>query len=244
MSVEISLKMGNCLDLLPSIPTGSIDMVLCDLPYGTTGHAWDTVIDLACLWREYNRVCKKNAAVLLFAQCPFDKVLGCSNLAELRYEWVWEKSISTGFPNARRMPLKTTENILCFYRELPTYNPQGLREIEPRKVSAKGKKTAQFTGGAMPDYVQTQTNFPQNLLSFPVERGLHPTQKPVSLLEYLILTYTHLGETVLDNTMGSGSTMLAAYNTGRNGIGMEMNPKYFATAWKRLRDARQSGSHR
>lgn len=231
---------GDCFHYLAKLEEASVDMVLCDLPYGTTGHKWDMPIDLLALWAQYRRVCKRNAAVLLFAQCPFDKVLGCSNLAELRYEWLWEKSVPTGFPNARRMPLKTTENILCFYRELPTYNPQGVREIAPRKVSAKRKKTAQFkfTGGDMPDYVQTQSGFPRNLLRFPVERGSHPTQKPVPLLEYLIRTYTNPGETVLDNTMGSGSTGVAALNSGRNFIGMEKDLPFYRTAQSRLKECR------
>lgn len=235
MTFRPSLHKGDCLDVMPGIASGSVDMILTDLPYGTTGHKWDAVIDLARLWSEYDRVCKPNGAVLLFAQCPFDKVLGESNLANLRYEWVWEKNRPTGFPNARRMPLKLTENILCFYRSLPTYNPQGIREVaRPKKRSAMTKKTAQFTGGSMPDYTPTHENFPTNLLPFPYERGYHPTQKPVPLLQYLIETYTNPGEVVLDSAMGSGSTMVAAMESGRRGIGIELDPKYFAMAVRRI----------
>jgi DNA modification methylase len=232
---SIDITHGDCLEVMQSIPAGSVDMVLCDLPYGTTGHRWDTCINLVSLWAEYDRVCKKNAAVLLFAQCPFDKVLGHSNLKALRYEWVWDKERPTGFQNAPKMPMKKTENILVFYRALPTYNPQGVREMPPRvRCPNKGKHIA-FLSGIVAEYPQTRTGYPANLLKgFPRDSGFHPTQKPVSLLEYLIRTYTNEGETVLDNTMGSGSTMVAALRTGRRGIGIEKDAAYFATAQARI----------
>lgn len=237
---------GDCLELISTIADHSIDMVLCDLPYGTTGHRWDTPIDLDALWGEYTRVCKKNAAILLFAQCPFDKVLGCSNLKNLRYEWVWEKNCPTGFQSANRMPLKSAENILVFYRALPTYNPQGLRDIEPRvdKRGASSEHLRAFTGGEYRSpYVKTKEGYPRNVLRFPVERGLHPTQKPIVLLEYLIRTYTNPGDTVLDNTMGSGSTIVAACNAGRVGIGIEKEQSYYDVACERIRKTSAPPKH-
>ncbi len=228
---------GDCLDLLPGIPDGSVDLVLCDLPYGTTSHGWDTRINLGALWREYDRVLKPNGACLLFAQCPFDKILAMSNLKNLRYEWVWEKSVATGWQNAKRMPLKATENILVFYRRLPTYNPQGLRDIDPiRRKTVASPHTRMFSSGLLGrEYTRTKTGYPRNLLRFARDpKGVHPTQKPVALLEYLIRTYTNPGDVVLDNTMGSGSTLVAARQTGRRSIGIERDESYFALAQERL----------
>lgn len=232
----ISTHLGGCLEVLPTIPDGSVDMILCDLPYGTTGHRWDTPINLPRLWAEYHRVCKRNAAILLFAQCPFDKVLGMSNLKDLRYEWIWEKSCPTGFLNANRAPLKSTESILVFYRALPTYNPQGLQPTKAKTKVRRGGRPGLHTGGKYLDgYTLSQTGYPRNLLrGYGRETNYHPTQKPVDLLEYLVRTYTHEGETVLDNTMGSGSTLVAALRTGRRAIGIERDPCYYRTACERL----------
>ena len=237
MMTEVILHHGDCLDILPTLPAGSVDLVLADLPYGTTGHRWDTPIDLSRLWTEYDRVCKRNAAVLLFAQCPFDKRLGMSNLRNLRYEWVWEKSVATGYQNAPRMPLKASEQVLVFYRSAPTYNPQGV--LETRKTIHRGHSPHHeaFTGGPLGrTYVQTRTHYPRNVLrGFARECGHHPTQKPVALLEYLIRTYTNEGDTVLDNTMGSsGSTLVAALRAGRRGIGIESDEGYYRTACERI----------
>lgn len=239
----IETHFGNCLDVLPSIPDGSVDMVLCDLPYGTTGYKWDTPIDLERLWAEYYRVCKRNAAILLFAQVPFSITLGASNLRDLRYEWIWEKTCATGFLNANRMPLKQAENILVFYRALPTYNPQGLKNVEHLNIQRSrggprgGGRPGLHTGGEFTDgYKVKAEGYPRNVLKgFSRETQYHPTQKPVDLLEYLIRTYTHEGETILDNTMGSGSTLVAALRSGRNAIGIEQDPKYFDIACERIK---------
>lgn len=233
------IEQGDCLELMKNIPDGSVDMVLCDLPYGTTRNKWDTVIPLNLLWNQYERIIKENGAILLLAQTPFDKVLGASYIKWLKYEWIWEKDNSTGFLNANKMPLKKTENILVFYKNLPTYNPQ--------KTVGKPYKCKQGSGSSNWNYDQTQggyvtanngERFPTNLIKFNRDRDrFHPTQKPVALLEYLIKTYTNPGEVVLDNCMGSGSTCVAAVNTGRHYIGFELDPTYFDIACKRLAEA-------
>ena len=237
---EIQLLHGDCLDLMQDIPDGSIDMILADLPYGTTRNKWDTVIPLDLLWEQYNRVIKERGAILLTAQTPFDKVLGVSNLENLKYEWIWDKKLATGHLNAKRMPLKRHENILVFYKKLPVYNPQftkgepydkgfALRESENwgKQVAVSGKNAS---GRRYPTSLIVKSNADQ--------RGkLHPTQKPVSLFEYLIKTYTNEGDTVLDNVMGSGTTGIACLNTNRNFIGMELDDDYFKIANKRIEDA-------
>lgn len=230
------LYLGDCLDVLPTLPDKSVDMVLCDLPYGTTNCAWDSVLPLDRLWPEWLRVCR--GAVVLFAQTPFDKVLGASNLRHLRYEWVWEKTNATGFLNASRAPLKAHENVLVFYERQPTYNPI--------KTTGHARKTSK--GGGRPssvyqdhatlerDYDSTE-RFPRSVLTFASDKQrskLHPTQKPVALCEYLIRTYTNPGAVVLDNCMGSGTTGVACLNTGRQFIGIENDPDFFAVAERRL----------
>ena len=224
---------GDCLELMKEIPDGSIDMILCDLPYGTTRNKWDSVIPFEPLWEQYNRIIKDNGAIVLFAQPPFDKMLGVSNINMLKYEWIWEKEAGTGFLNANKMPLKKSENILVFYKNLPTYNPQ--------KTVGKPYKCKQ--GGDSNNYgdydrVVTENDgdrFPTNIIKFNRDKNkVHPTQKPVALLEYLIRTYTNEGDIVLDNCMGSGSTCVAAVNTGRHYIGFEKEPKYFDIACQRL----------
>lgn len=234
---------GDCLQLMPWIPDKSVDMILCDLPYGTTRNKWDSVIDLDKLWPQYEKIIKDNGAIVLFAQTPFDKVLGASNLRLLKYEWIWEKNKATGFLNSKRMPLKAHENILVFYKNVPVYNPQGIMRKDKPTINrgSRGTKT-QGAGGsnygtATNDSVQEFTNYPKDILSFGVVmRPVHPTQKPVALLEYLVKTYTAPGQTVLDNCMGSGSTGVACVNTGRNFIGMELDDRYFSIAEKRIHD--------
>ena len=221
---------------MKDIPDGSVDMILCDLPYGTTRNRWDTVIELDRLWEQYDRIIKENGAILLFAQLPFDKVLGISHLQSLRYEWIWEKDNGTGFLNANKMPLKKTENILVFYKKAPTYNPQ--------KTIGKPYVCKQGSGSANWNYDRSQgghvtkndgERFPANLIKFNRDREkFHPTQKPVALLEYLIKAYTNPGEVVLDNCMGSGSTGVACINTGRKFIGMELDKEYFDIAVRRI----------
>lgn len=230
---------GDCLDLLPSVPDGSVDMILCDLPYGTTRNAWDSVIDLPSLWGQYERVIKDNGAIVLTAQTPFDKVLGVSNLRLLRYEWIWEKPRATGHLNAEKMPLKAHENVLVFYKKAPTYNPQKTVGHKPVNSFTKHK-------GAGTNYGSTKVGisgggsterYPRSVQVFSTDTQkskLHSTQKPVALMEYLIKTYTNPGELVLDNAIGSGTTAVAAINTGRDFIGMEKDIVSFDKAWERI----------
>lgn len=239
----VELYKGDCMEKLKMLPDGSVDMVLCDLPYGTTDNAWDKVIPLPGLWSEYKRVCKENAAILLFSQLPFSCDLINANRAMFRYEWIWHKTMAVGFLNAKKMPLRAHENILVFYRKLPTYNPQKTYGKAWKKT---GGAHATSNYGSQKEHIgqsDGDTRFPVDIIT--VSNGnknsLHPTQKPVELLEYLIKTYTNEGETVLDNTMGSGSTGVACIATGRNFIGMEMNEEYFAIAEKRLKNAESNG---
>lgn len=232
MRLTPTLMQGDCLELMTSLPTGSVDMVLADLPFGTTRQHWDKIIDPIALWREYRRVVKPNGAIVLFAKPPFDKVLAASNLGMYRYDWIWEKTRATGHLNANRMPLQAHENICVFYRRQPEYHPQ--KTVGHRPVSAyysrhSGKCYGQAdkcqTGGGNTD------RHPRSVIKCaPISNSerRHPNQKPVELLIPLILTYTSLGQVVLDNTMGSGSTMEACIDTGRVGIGMENDPIIFA----------------
>ena len=227
---------GDCLRLMKDIPAGSVDMVLCDLPYGTTNCKWDSVIPASMLWQQYFRICR--GAVVLFAQTPFDKALGMSNIQNLRYEWIWEKTNPTGHLNAKKAPMKAHENILVFYEKQPTYNPIKTSG-HPRKAAVRksvdncpiyGKQ--QFHEG----YDSTE-RYPRSVLIFSSDKqtcNLHPTQKPVSLCEYLIRTYTNEGDTVLDNCMGSGTTGVACNNTKREFIGIEIDENYFKVAKNRI----------
>ena len=233
------IEMGDCLELMNNIPDGSIDMILCDLPYGTTRNKWDSIVPLPELWAAYKRIAKKNAAVCLFSQPPFDKALGISNISKLRYEWIWVKDNGTGFLNANRMPLKKTENILVFYDTLPVYHPQ-MTEGKPYKnKQGSGSENWNYNrdqGGHITE--NNGTRYPVNVLNFNRDQqGYHTTQKPVALLEYLIRTYTDPGAVVLDNCMGSGSTCVACVNTDRHYIGFEREAKYFEIACQRLDEA-------
>lgn len=222
------------------IPDGSVDMVLCDLPYGTTACKWDSVIPFEPLWEQYKRIAKRNAAIVLTATQPFSCALGASNLRDLRYSWSWVKP-HTGQLNAKRMPLKNVEDILIFYRQQPTYNPQFSR-AEPYEIKRRGYKGSEAYG-AQRDHstVSDGRRYPKQVLEF-AERGrnAHPTQKPVALMEYLIRTHTNEDDTVLDSCMGSGTTGVAAANTGRKFIGIEMDAGYFDIARKRIEQAQQS----
>ena len=224
----------DCLEGMKEIPDKSVDMILCDLPYGTTRNKWDTVIPLELLWEQYERVVKDNGAVVLTAQTPFDKVLGTSNLKILRYEWVWNKVLPTGHLNAKKMPMKKTENILVFYKKLPTYNAQGLI-YNPRIKTRLSKSVGSSNYGKHSDFNFSEySGYPTNLIKFKRESGLHPTQKPVALFEYLIKTYTNEGETVLDNCMGSGTTAIACINTNRKYIGFELDEGYYKASIERI----------
>ena len=234
----MKLLYGDCLEIMAQIPDGSVDMVLCDLPYGTTACKWDSVIPFDALWAEYRRVAKKNSAIVLTASQPFTTALVASNMREFRYAWVWEKSRFANQMLAKKQPLKIHEDIVVFSKEPHFYYPQGL--IECNKITKQGEKITDNNGGGSrkTEYLQTHTNYPRSILRFASEGNtIHPTQKPVALMEYLIRTYTNEGETVLDNCMGSGTTGVACVNTGRNFIGIEQDDKYFAIAKQRISDA-------
>lgn len=246
----IRLIHGDCLEKMKDIPDNSVDLVLTDPPYGTTICKWDSVIPFGPMWGELKRIAKPNAAILLFGSQPFTSVLGASNVSMLKYAWVWEKSRPTDFLQAKRKPLKGFEDILVFYSNSPTYNPQGLVEINRTvkntgtkargRNSLKGNGDQTFhgtvTGSDENDcYKQTATNYPRGIVKFAQDSdGFHPTQKPVALLEYLIKTYTLENDTVLDFTMGSGSTGVACKNLNRSFIGIEKDDKYFEVAKNRI----------
>lgn len=227
------IERGDCLELMKDIPDKSIDMILCDLPYGTTKNKWDSVIPFEHLWEQYNRIIKDNGAIVLFSQMPFTVDLVASNYKDFRYEWIWEKLSASGHLNANRMPMKKHENILVFYKKLPTYNPQ-FTEGKPY-VATYSTHSSNY--GKQKDNITTINDgkrYPVDIIKFNNDRCLHPTQKPVALLEYLIKTYTNEGEIVLDNCMGSGSTCVACVNTNRHYIGFELDPQYYDIACKRL----------
>lgn len=233
-----SIYLGDCLALLPAIEPGTVDMVLCDLPYGTTQNKWDTVIPLEPLWREWLRVCKPNAAIVLTSAQPFTTHLIGSNLPMFRYAWVWDKCNSTGFLNAKKQPLRQTEDVCVFYRSQPIYNPQMEVRGKPRKKGGYIKPDGSDNYGTYQDSVTTNNEYyPTNLLimsNADRKAKTHPTQKPVALFEYLIKTYTNPGDVVLDNCIGSGTTAVAAKNTGRDYIGVELDPAYYQQAVERV----------
>ena len=232
--MRVDLKCGDCLEIMKEIPNESIDMILCDLPYGTTKNKWDSIIPLNELWEQYERIIKDNGAIVLFSQMPFTAELVHSNLKLFRYEWIWKKENGTGFLNAKKMPLKIHENILLFYKKLPTYNPQMRKGFKPYKCK-QGRHSTNY--GAYEQGHITESNgerYPIDIIEFKKDTGLHPTQKPVALLEYLIKTYTNEGDVVLDNCMGSGSTGVACKKLNRNFIGIELDEKYFNIAKERI----------
>lgn len=232
------IEQGDCLDLMRGLPDRSVDLILCDLPYGTTQNKWDCVVSLPSLWGHYRRIVKANGAIVLSAQAPFDKALGASNLSALKYEWVWEKENGTGHLNAKKAPLKSHENLLVFYERQPTYNPQFEQGKPYTQKSGRGSSNY----GAQPGSIieSDGRRYPKTVLRFNRDKSkLHPTQKPVALMEYLIKTYTNEGDVVLDNCMGSGTTGVACMNTGRHFIGYEMNDDYFAIANWRIFEASQ-----
>ena len=214
-------------------------MILCDLPYGTTRNKWDSVIPMDALWAEYERVIKENGAIVLFSQMPFTAVLAQSNSKLFRYEWIWVKDNATGFLNANKMPLKLHENILVFYKKPPVYNPQfgdGKPYTAPHSINSSnyGKHNAVTTKS-------DGKRFPVDVVKFQRDSSrVHPTQKPVSLCEYLIKTYTNPGDVVLDNCIGSGTTAVACIRTGRNFIGFESNKDYYDIAVERIKETKLS----
>lgn len=237
MQKPFHIILGDCLERMKEIESGTVDMILCDLPYGTTCCSWDAVIPFEPLWAEYERVIKPNGAIALFSAQPFTAVLATSNLKLFRYEIIWEKPNATGFLNAKKQPLRAHENILVFYKAQPTYNPQKTYGHE-RKTAKKKVIGSEHYGKqlSVKDYDSTE-RYPRSVQVFSSDKqkqALHPTQKPVSLCEWLIRTYTNAGDLVLDNCMGSGTTGVACINTGRKFIGIEKDARYFEVAKNRL----------
>ena len=241
------LMHGDCLELMKDIPDGSIDMILCDLPYGVSSNRWDVVIPFEPLWDAYERIIKDNGAIVLFGTQPFSAKLVCSNLRLFKYEWIYEKTQPSGHLNAKRMPMKYHENILVFYKNQPTYNP--IKTLGHKRKVSKGQIVrknevgdgcygAQEKGA---NYDSTE-RYPRSIQCFSnglmKQKSVHPTQKPIALLEYMIKTYTNPEEIVLDNCMGSGSIGVACVNTGRRFIGMELDQGYFEIAKKRIEEAK------
>ncbi len=231
---------GDCLELMKNIPDKSIDMILCDLPYGTTSCKWDTIIPFEPLWEQYKRIIKDNGAIVLTASQPFTSALVMSNPNIFRYEWIWEKTKSTGFQNSKIQPLRKTENIVVFYNKKPTYNPQGLVKLQkPLQNIRSGNinNVHNFNTYKGKGEKANFTNYPTNLIKFSNPSGqghLHPTQKPVALFEYLIKTYTNEGDLVLDNCAGSGTTGVACMNTKRNYLLIEKEPEYIKIINERI----------
>ena len=238
---KFELWHGDCLELMKNIPDGSVDMVLCDLPYGTTRNKWDSIIPLDSLWEQYKRVIKHNGAIVLFSAEPFTSLLITSNIQWFRYDLIWSKTQGSDFLNANRKPLRSHENICVFYKKQPTYNPQ---KTDGKPYKAKSGQPTSSNFGKFNGNHHTENKdgkrCPLSVLRFSGEhnRGKqHPTQKPTDLLEWLINTYTNECETVLDNSMGSGSCGVACVNTNRNFIGIELDAGYFNIAKKRIEEA-------
>lgn len=247
---KVKLLHGDCLEVMKKIPDESIDMILCDLPYGTTKNKWDSTINLELLWEQYNRIIKKRGCIALFAQTPFDKVLGSSNLKMLKYEWIWEKPMATGRLNCNFAPMKAHENILIFSKSAACYVKNSDNAMIYIPQMTEGKPYKAISGRASTNYdtkwskeqltINEGTRYPRDVQKFAHDKDkYHPTQKPVALLEYLIKTYTNEGEIVLDNCMGSGSTGVAAVNTNRKFIGIEKEENYFNIAKERIENELQ-----
>lgn len=233
---NITLYNENCLSALEKVADNSVDMIMVDLPYGTTACAWDFVIPMDELWTQYYRVCKENAAMVFTAAQPFTTTLISSNIKDFRYEWIWEKPQGTNPMNAKIMPLKSHENVAVFYRSKPTYNPQMWYSTPYGGFKSDTSKIGEVYGSAKSQHRDNPegSRYPKTVQKFKQEKGFHPTQKPVEMMEYFIKTYTNEGDTVLDNTMGSGTTGVASVNLGRRFIGMEQEQKYFDIAKKRI----------
>ena len=244
MTMEIdNIYNMDCLEGMKQIPDGTIDAVICDLPYGTTVCKWDVVIPFEPLWEQYHRVCKPNAPILLFGAEPFSSALRMSNINEFRYDWVWEKTIFPNFMFIKKQPCRLHELISVFYRKQPTYNPQ-MREGVPYtdkrtvRLSQRGDDIGTLMGQTKKLPLDNKgERYPSTVIRFSNSNtdNIHPTQKPVDLLRYLVLTYTNEGDTVLDNCMGSGTTAIACIKERRHFIGFELSKEYFDKAVKRIK---------
>lgn len=243
MAVKFDLYHGDCLEVMAQLPDASVDMILCDLPYGTTACKWDTVIPFEPLWAQYRRIAKRNAAIVLTASQPFTTALVASNMREFRHSWVWDKATISNPMQAKRQPLRQHEDVLVFGAECPAYYPQKT----DLHLTRKWRQAAQNEDAAIPGTVgatgEVQGKYPKTIVRFNAAklegRTVHPTQKPVALMEYLIRTYTREGDVVMDNCMGSGTTGVACVNTGRKFVGIEREEKYFAIASERIANARR-----
>jgi DNA modification methylase len=226
---------------MQKIPDKSIDMILCDLPYGTTRCKWDAIIPLELLWEQYKRIIKENGAIVLFGSEPFSSALRTSNIEDYKYDWKWIKTKPSGHLNAKKQPMRACEDVIVFYKKQCIYNPQGLiyGEFNNNRPSRSNKIEGEYTFGQEKDFgISAAKGYPKNILNYanPNNNLLHPTQKPVDLCEYLIKTYTNESELVLDNCMGSGTTAISCINTNRNYIGFELDKKYFDIANQRIND--------
>lgn len=237
------IALGDCLDVMRSVPTASVDMILCDLPYGTTACNWDTVIPFEPLWSEYWRIAKPNAAVVLTASQPFTSSLIMSQIDRFKYEWIWCKNAGSNFASVKQQPMKEHESVCVFGQGKSTYNPimqirngKGLERVKagPVKSNTIDKENVYGNIAIGDSKIRDELRYPSSIQKFNRERGLHPTQKPVALFEYLIKTYTNPGDVVMDNCIGSGTTAIAAENTGRRWIGIERDFDYFMSAWDRV----------
>lgn len=238
--MEIDLRLGDCLEVMKTIEDNSIDAIITDPPYGTTACKWDSVIDFSLMWEQLNRIIKPNGAIVLFGSEPFSSALRMSNIKNYKYDWIWEKKQGVNFAQCNHMPMKVYETISVFgdfglsknAKIQPIYKPQGLTLLNKYKKAKTSTEHRVCNNNK--DHIQKYGNYPRQILKFSSERGLHPTQKPVLLMEYLIKTYTNEGETVLDFTMGSATTGVAAKNLKRNFIGIERDEKYFEIAKERI----------
>jgi site-specific DNA-methyltransferase (adenine-specific) len=233
-----TLVNADCFDVFPFIESKSIDLICTDLPYGTTQNKWDSVLDLNKLWEQYKRIIKDNCPIVLFAQTPFDKVLGCSNLSWLKYEWIWDKKLGSGSLNVKKMPLKRHENILVFGNGKITYNPQ-MRNGKYRNKSTSKPNANKGNYGLITHQKDNFNDeyYPTSILEYSnanVRARLHPTEKNLELTKYLISTYSNENDMVLDNTMGSGTTNLACLKLNRKSIGIEKEKQYYNVAVRRL----------
>jgi len=234
---NFNLHLGDCLQIMPSIDDQSVDLILTDLPYGTTQCAWDVIIPLDQMWEQYSRIIKPNGAILLTSMQPFTSILVASNLRMFRYEWIWEKGNATGFLNAKKQPLRAHESVLVFYKKQPTYNPQMIHG-QPRRTTKRKTVGSECYGKSinLTEYDST-SRYPRSVQPFSSDKqtaNYHPTQKPVALMEYLISTYTNQGDVVLDSCMGSGTTGVAAVNLDRRFIGIEQDEQYFDVSVNRI----------
>jgi site-specific DNA-methyltransferase (adenine-specific) len=248
LSPDLRILQGDCLQRMAEVADQSVELILCDLPYGTTACTWDSIIPLEAMWEHYRRIITPKGAIVLTAAQPFTSVLAVSNLEWFKYTWVWEKNRPTNFAHAKNKPMKKHEDVLVFSpgttvhaSQSPmrmTYNPQGVQDTEAKKVTKKASEKTDAFFADRPghgEFTRNKTGYPHSIIKFSTDQlGLHPTAKPIDLMRYLIRTYSHPGETVMDNCLGSGTTGIAAVMENRQFVGMERDPKYFQMSRERI----------